>query len=74
MQYQAAIASFFQEVHRLAANLSVLTPNLDTKWQHKAHHPLSPVAKMGICHPRKKERKKEIHEESARLMTRRNRR
>ena len=58
-QYQAVNASFFQEVHRLAGNLGVLTPNLDTKWQHKAQYPLNPVTKMGICHPRKKERKKE---------------
>ena len=36
MQYQPAPASFLQAVHWLAAQLRVLTSNLDTKQQHKA--------------------------------------
>ena len=36
MRYWPALASFLQEVHRLAAQLRVLTPHLNTKRQHKA--------------------------------------
>jgi len=36
LEYLPAPASFLREVHRLAAQLRVLTPNLDTKRQHKA--------------------------------------
>jgi len=35
MQNQPAPASFLQEVHWFAAQLRVITPNLDTKQQHK---------------------------------------
>jgi len=36
LEYRPAAPSFLREVHRLAAQLRVLTPNLDTKRQHKA--------------------------------------